>query len=275
MSQLVPALVIFLFVSLSATAVCADTVTVAGSGGMIPLLTSLADAYMKKNPHDRIKVSHISLNQSGGILAAKTGAVDIGMSARMLEVRELDATVYAYHIADVAADIAVHANVRLANISSQQLCDIYSGKITNWRQLGGHDAHIIVLTRPETDSTKEALRAGVACFENLYETPAAITMLKSNDMLSVLLHTRDTIGVIDSIALKQAHGRAHSLRLDHRVSSPEEVRSGRWPIIKKYTLVTRKNRSKGVDRFMRFIRSEHGTTIISKNDGIPVKFSYP
>lgn len=266
---------IFFLTVTAATAVCAQTVTVAGSGGMVPLLTSLAAAYMKKNPHDNIKVSHISLTQSGGILAAKSGAVDIGMSARSLEVRELDSTVDAYHIANVAADVAVHKNVRLTNITSQQLCDIYSGKITNWRELGGHDAHIVVLTRPEMDSTKQAFRAGIPCFGKLRETPAAISMLKSSDMLSVLQRTQDTIGIIDSIALDQSQGKAHPLRLDNRSSSPEEVRSGRWPVIKRYTLVIRKNRSKGVDRFMRFIKSEEGATLIFKNKGIPVKFSYP
>jgi len=259
----------------TAGAANAETVTIAGSGGMIPLLTALGAAYMKKYPHDVIRCNPNSITQSGGILAAKNGAVDIGMSARSLEVRELDYNIDAYHIADVAADVAVHGNVRVTNITSKQFCAIYSGKITNWRELGGHDAQIIVLTRPESDSTKTAFREGISCFGELLETPEAISMFKSNDMLFALQRTPDSIGIIDSIALEQSQGKARPVKLDGRSSSHAEVAAGRWPVIKRYTLVVGKNRKKAVDRFLRFIKSREGAALISRHNGIPVNFPYP
>lgn len=253
----------------------AETVTIAGSGGMIPLLTALGNAYMKRHPHDRILVNPHSLTQSGGILAAKNGAVDIGMSARDLEVRELDSSIDEYHIANVAAVVAVNSSVGVTNITSSQFCSIFSGRINNWRVLGGHDARIVVLTRPESDSTKQAFRQGIPCFANLMETPEVIQLMKSNDMLTVLQRTPDAIGIIDSIALDLAQGRARQVKLDGRSASPEEVASGRWPIVKKYTLVIHKNRKKAVGRFMQFIKSREGAALISKYDGIPVNFAYP
>jgi phosphate transport system substrate-binding protein len=265
-------LICFLITLSSLSSAKAEIVTVAGSGGMIPLLTVLATAYMKRNPHDTIKVNPNSLTQSGGILAAKTGAVDIGLSARPLEVRELSFNIDAYHIADVAADVAVHGNVPVWNLTSQQLCGIYSGKITNWLEVGGHNARIIVLTRPESDSTKEAFRKGIPCFGELLETPVALNMYKSNDMLAALVHTPDSIGLIDSIALERSHGKARPLKIDGKAPSPE---SGRWPVIKQYTLIVGKERSKATDRFIRFIRSPLGRAIIRKHGGIPIHFSYP
>ena len=269
--------VVIIFALLFATtgAANAETVTIAGSGGMIPLLTALGAAYMKKHPHDEILCNPNSITQSGGILAAKNGAVDIGMSARGLEVRELSYNIDAYHIADVAADVAVHSNVRVTNITSKQLCAIYSGKITNWREVGGHDARIVVLTRPESDSTKMAFREGIPCFSELKETPEAISMFKSNDMLFALQRTPDSIGMIDSIALGQSQGKARPVKLDGRSASSAEVASGRWPAVKRYTLVIEKKREKAVDRFMRFIKSREGAALISKLNGIPVNFSYP
>lgn len=268
-------LLVFSLALTAATSVRAETVTVAGSGGMIPLLTILATAYMKKNPHDIIKVQPTSLTQSGGLLAARTGAVDIGMSARAVTRRELDETVAAYHFADVAATVAVHNNVRLTNLSAQQLCAIYAGRITSWREVGGHDAPIVVLTRPDTDSTKMAFRDGIPCFRALQETGEAVTMFKSNDMLTALQRTPDSIGIIDSIALEHPQGKAHPVALDGRTPSAEELAAGRWPVIKKYTLVIRKERQKGVDRFMRFINSREGATLITKHKGVPVAFTYP
>jgi len=267
--------IIFSLLFATAGAVNAETVTVAGSGGMIPLLTALGAAYMKKYPHDEIQCNPNSITQSGGILAAKNGAVDIGMSARGLEVRELSYNIDAYHIADVAAVVAVHSNVRVTNITSKQLCAIYSGKITNWRELGGHDARIVVFTRPENDSTKQVFRSGIPCFSELKEAPEAISMFKSNNMLSALQRTPDSIGIIDSIALEHSQGKARPVKLDGRSASVEEVAAGRWPVTKKYTLVVGEKRKKAVDRFMRFIKSREGAALISKYNGIPVNFSYP
>ena len=100
-------------------------------------------------------------------------------------------------------------------------------------------------------------------------------MFNSNAMLSVLLRTQDSIGMIDSIALEQSHGKAHQVKLDRRTASAEEIASGRWPIIKRYTLVIGKNRKKATDRFMRFIKSREGAALIIKHNAIPVIFSYP
>jgi phosphate transport system substrate-binding protein len=241
---------------------------------MIPLFTTLGAAYMKKYPHDVIKVNPISLTQSGGILAAKTGAVDIGMSARLLDAREVSDNIVAIYIADVAAVVAVHKNVRLKSITSQQLCAIYSGQITNWRELGADDAQIVVLTRPDSDSTKLAFRSGISCFRELQEAPQVKSMYKSNDMLSVLQHTPDAIGLIDSIALEQAEASTRQLKLDGRSATAEAVASGDWPVIKRYTLIVRKIRSKAVNRFLRFIKSPEGAAIIRKHGGVPLRSSF-
>jgi len=275
LAKLSAAVTAFTLLFTTVGAVNAETVTVAGSGGMIPLLTALGTAYMKKHPRDTILVNKNSLTQSGGILAAKNGAVDIGMSARGLEVRELSFTVDAYHIANVAAVVAVHNNVGVRNITTEQFCAISAGKITNWKELGGHDARIALFTRPDSDSTKQAFRKAIPCFSNLQEAPEAITMFSSGAMVSSLQLTPDSIGIIDSIALEQTQGKAHPLKLDGRSASAEEVAHGNWPIVKNYTLVINKKRKAAVDRFMRFIKSREGAALIARHNGIPVKFSYP
>lgn len=274
-AKLSAAVTVFTLLLTTVGAVNAETVTVAGSGGMIPLLTALGTAYMKKQPGDKILVNKNSLTQSGGILAAKNGAVDIGMSARGLEVRELSFAIDAYHIADVAAAVAVHNNVGVKDITTHQFCAIYSGQITNWKELGGHDARIILFTRPDSDSTKQAFRSAIPCFTDLRETAEAISMQHSNAMLSALQLTPDSIGMIDSIVLEQSQGKAHSIKLDGRVASAEEVASGRWQIVKRYTLVIGTNRKAVVDRFMRFIKSREGAALIARYNGIPVNFPYP
>ena len=120
-----------------------------------------------------------------------------------------------------------------------------------------------------------AFRAGIPCFSALRETPDAISMFKTNNMLAALQRTPDSIGIIDSIALEKAQGNAHPVKLDGRSASAEEIAGGHWPVIKRYTLVIEKNRKKAVDRFMHFIKSREGAALIIKHNAIPVNFSYP
>jgi phosphate transport system substrate-binding protein len=149
--------IIFFLLTVAAGPATAGTVTLAGSGGMIPLLTELGKAYMERHPSDIVRVNPQSLTQSGGILAAKNGTIDIGMSARNLTEAEKNGDVEVYLISKVAAEIAVHRSVPVKNLTSQQICDIYAGKIRNWREVGGNDSEIVVLTKPDIDSTKQAL----------------------------------------------------------------------------------------------------------------------
>jgi phosphate transport system substrate-binding protein len=268
--------VLLLFCCFAAAAgpVQAETVTLAGSGGMIPLLTALATAYMKGHPHDRIEVNPGSLTQSGGILAVKNGAVDIGMSARNLTDKEKDESVETFLVAKVAAEVAVHRNVTIRNLTVRQFCDIYEGKISNWQEIGGHNAQIVVLTRPDSDSTKQAFREGIACFRTLQEGAGAIPMAKSPDMQNALMRIPDSIGIIDSMVLSQTKGKARPVMIDGQRSSPEAVAAGRWPVVKRYNLIVRKNRSRGVDSFMRFVRSPEGRAVIKRHKGVPVDFNY-
>lgn len=267
-------LLLFFCVAAVAGPVQAETVRIAGSGGMIPLLTALGESYMKRHPNDRIEVNKSSLTQSGGIMAVKNGVIDIGMSARNLTESEKDASVETFLIAKVAADVAVHRNVTVRNLTTRQICDIYEGKISNWKEVGGHDARIVVLTRPDSDSTKQAFREGIACFRTMQEGTGVISMSKSHDIQNAMMSIPDSIGLIDSIVLSQTKGRARAVMIDGKKSSPEAVAAGRWPVVKYYNLILGKKRSQGANSFMKFIRSPEGRAVIKKHRGVPVDFKY-
>lgn len=276
MSSRLTALVLFMVILHAASPVVhAETVTIAGSGGMIPLLTDLGNEYMRRNPHDVIRVNPRPLTQSGGILAAKTGAVDIGMSARPLEPRELNFSIEEYYIADLPAEVAVHHSVGIRSLTTHELCAIYGGEITNWRQLGGRDAQIVVLTRPDSDSTKQAFREAIPCMRHLAETTQAKIMYRSNDMIHALRQTPDAIGLIESPLLERSFGKCRAVSLDGKTATAEAIAKGDWPVVMRYTLIVRNDRSKAVNRFIRFIKSPVGASTIRKHDGIPLNFDAP
>jgi phosphate transport system substrate-binding protein len=258
-----------LMVSLPAMA---GTLKVAGSGGMISLVTELADAYMKKHPETRIEVKQKSIEAKGGILGAASGRLDIGMAARNLKKSEKDLGLEVHEIARVALVIGVNAETvkAPAGITSRQLCDIYEGKITNWKEIGGADVPIKPLTRPDADSTKVTVRKSIPCFSELKEVSTVVVMPKSKDMFRALSRTPNAIGLTDLVAVFRSRGKIRPLQLDGISPSADAVAKGKWPVVKHMNLILGKKRSREAYDFIRFIRSPEGRKIIEKNQAVPV-----
>ncbi len=250
----------------------AETLKVAGSGGMITLVTELANAYMKANPEDKIEVKQKSIEAKGGIIGAYRGVLDIGMAARNLKPKELALGLKVVEIARVATVVGVNAeSVKIEGITSEQLCSIYKGDITNWKELGGNDALIKPFTRPDADSTKVSVRKGIACFKKLKESDNVVIMPKSRDMFNALISTPYSIGFTDSVAVLKSNGKIRALKLDGVEPTPAAVAQGKWPIVKHFNLLIGKSNKKAIKKFIDFIKSEEGRKIIEKNMAVPVR----
>lgn len=252
--------------------VCAETIKIAGSGGMIPLVSELAQAYMKRNPADSVEVNKTSLGIYGGVLAVRDNAVDIGMAAKRLN-REMQALpVHAYEIARVAVEFGVNGTENVAALSGRQLCDIYAGKIENWKEVGGPDARIVLLSRPESDATSLAVKDGLGCFATIKPSERTHVEVSSKEMYDGLSTIAYSIGMVDAVAIAESGGRIKSLALDGKRPTVETVKNGQWPMVKEFNLVLGKKRTPGIRRFLRFVQSPQGQKIIKKEDAVPSKF---
>lgn len=254
----------------AASSVQAETIKIGGSGSMIPLLTNMGKAYVKKYPKDSVEVNQKSMGQPGGIAALNAGAIDIAMSAMPITAEQAKLNIQQFEIARVAGVIAVNSSVTATNLTSQQLCDIYTGKIKNWKLVGGADAPIAALTRPESDSTKFMFRKGLACMASAKEAPEILNLPKSVDMFNALGKTKNAIGPVDSIALEDAAGKFKAIKIDGK--SPEV--SDKWPFILRNNLVLGKKRSEAVGRFMNFVKSREGQAVILSEKAVPTAFNF-
>lgn len=252
--------------------VCAETIKIAGSGGMIPLVSELAQAYMKRNPADSVEVNKTSLGLYGGILAVKDNAVDIGMAAKRLNKEMKTLPVRAYEIARVAVEFGVNSVVDVSAISSRQLCDIYADKIVNWKELGGRDARIVLLSRPDSDATYLAVKDGLGCFATIKPSERTHVEVSSKEMYDGLSTIAYSIGMVDAVAIAESGGRIKPLALDGKRPTVETVKNGQWPMVKEFNLVLGKKRTPGIKRFLRFVQSPQGQKIIKKGDAVPSKF---
>lgn len=246
----------------------AETVRIAGSGGMIPMITEIAKAYMKKNPGDTIEVNQKSLGKEGGIMALVKGSIEIAMLSS-LEEKDKSLPINAVETAIVPSLFAVHPTVTVKALSGQQICDIYAGKITSWKQVGGADARIVVLTRPENESAKIAIRSGLGCYKALTETSTAITLAKSTEMKDTLIKTQNAIGMINTIALDDAAGKVIAIKQDGKDVTTTPITQ--WPMKTLSYLATSKNPGEVTKQFMKFVKSPDGQKIIKKEKAVPVQ----
>ncbi len=259
-------------VVLAAQGAAAETkLRIAGAGGMISVVTELAKAYMAENRDVVIEVNQKSIESKGGVMSASKGAVEIGMAARPLKDDEKGMGVQAVEISRSATVVGVNRSVALKDISSDHICRIYEGRVTNWKDLGAGSDSIFALTRPDSDATKETVRMYVPCFRTLKEPATIVTIATAPEMTKVLSTRPNTIGFTDSVAVDSADGAIVALKVDGIEPSPENVRSGKYKIIKHNFLVTKGPAAGAAKDFISFIKGPKGAKIIQAHKAVPVK----
>jgi len=167
--------------------------------------------------------------------------------------------------------IGVNKSVTVKEITSEQLCRIYAGSAKNWKDLGGSADSIIPLTRPDRDATKESVRRGIACFRDLKEPPSVIIVPTAPEMTKLLSDRPGSVGFTDAIAIENSAGAIIGLKLDGVAPTAENVRSGRYKVIKDNYLVTKGKPEGAVKAFIDFIKGPKGAKIIEANKAAPVK----
>lgn len=242
-----------------------EKITIAGSDTGIPLIEHLAQAYNRKQ--DKIKIQIIpGLHSRGGIKGVKEGLLDLGVITQ--DLPELKgAGLKKHHLARVAIVIAAHPDLSdVSDISSEQVREVYTGEITNWRQLGGEDAEIVVLDRPEGKSAKVYLRKAVLG-EDLKVTAKVATFDFEQDLADALKVTAQAIGYLSLAEAKRLNLRI--LSLDGVKPTLENVRKGDYKVIRYISLVTKGEPKGAAKDFIEFALGSEGRKVILKNNYLP------
>lgn len=172
----------------------AESIVFAGSGTCRPLIELLAEDFVARNPGvnvDFLPVTH----SSGGVSATASGTADIGMVSRELKDGEKDLGLEYAVLSDDGLTVAVDRRLGVKQLTSDQVRGIYSGAISNWSQVGGPDAPIIVLDRNEDESAKIFLRRHVLDQKGpLKLTPRAVVLYFEDEMVAAAEKTEGAIG---------------------------------------------------------------------------------
>lgn len=268
--RVVAAFTLLLSLACSA-AIAADKLTLDGSSGMLPLATALARAYQQRSSDPQVELGK-GLGTRDRLHALADGRIQIALASHGLTSADVQkGNLKVIGVAKAAIVFAVNASVPLTDITEQQACDVYGGKVNNWQALGGSDQPMAVLTRPPAETDPEVIRDTLGCFKGLKEVETARVMPRGGDMAKGLAETPHAIGMTTMTVVEQSGGRVRALALNGVAATPENVRGGRYPLTRDFFFVLKGEPTPPVKKFVDFVLSADGDAVIRANGAVPLR----
>jgi phosphate transport system substrate-binding protein len=241
---------------------------VGGAGSMVPVIQELTRAYEAQSGSQAFEIMTNSLGSGGGIKGVEAGRLAIGLTGRPLKDSEKNAGVYR-QLAVMPVTVAVPASLPLPGLTAAQLCGIYSGAITSWKQVGGPDMPIVPLTRNEDDSDKEALREHVGCYKTLKESSDVVVLSSGGAMRTAVAARPNAIGLTTYDAVLKSEGKLRALAIDGVAPGSETVRTGKYKLVKDFAVVTKGEPAGPVKGLLDFTASTEGQRILVNAGLVP------
>ncbi len=229
-------------------------IRIAGSDDVYPLARALAAQYEKAQSTDSI-VFLPPTHTRGGAAGIQVGDADIGLLSRPLSREEKGRSTTYLHLAHDLIVFATHPDVGVDSLSRQQLLDIYSGRITNWKDVGGSAAEIVVLDRPEHTSVKMILRQKL--FGSSFAiTPKATAIENPDDMMTSLTVVENAIGYLSFGNAVLSNVGVKFIAVDEVRPTLDDFRRGRYAYTRPFGFVIGPSPSRAAMRFIKFMYSE-------------------
>jgi len=242
---------------------------ITGSSTIAPLASEIGKRFESLHPGVRVDVQ--TGGSSRGIADAREGLADIGMSSRALKEQEKDGLV-SYVLARDGVCFLVHKDNPIKELSDQQIREIFTGKITNWKQIGGRDAPIIVINRADGRSELELfshhfqvkptdIKAHLIAGDN----EQGIKTLAGNPNAIVYMSVGTSeYDMAQGIPLKL-------LPLNGVAATTENVRNGTFPFARPLVLITRPDPKPLTTEFIEFALSTQIHDLIQELSFVPIK----
>lgn len=247
--------------------VSAQQITIDGSTGMIPLATDLVQAFKAKSSSVPIELRRGS-SSAAAIRGVADGRINIGLSSDPAGDAERASGLQSIEIARTAVVFGVHSSVNVPGLTPEQICNIYSGTIKNWKDVGGPSLSIMPLTRPSNEADPTIVRRHLSCFK---EGSGVVSLPKAGDMAKALASKAGAIGITNSSFVEDSNGAIRPLTFNGISPTLENVQGGSYPFIRRFYLITQGGPTGGIGQFVAFVKSAEGQQIIRQNKAVPVK----
>jgi len=278
-------MLIALMLLMFATSACAaskkNSIQIKGSDTMVNLGQAWAEKYMEKNPGDFVAVT--GGGSGTGFSSLISGSCDIAMSSRNIKEKEIDLAkqrgISPYEIKVALDGLAVVVNPAnpVGKLTTEQLAKIFSGRITNWKDVGGKDEKIVVLSREVNSGThvyfkEHVLRKNDPASKAEF-APGALLLSSSQAIADEVVGNSATIGYygMGYISKKQKPvAIAKDAQSEFVEPTIENVLKGIYPISRPLLVYTNGVPQGLVKKFVDFALSKEGQDIVRATDFVPL-----
>lgn len=233
-------------------------ITLAGSTSMEKLCEAMSESFMEAYPDVTVTVEYTG--SSAGVESLIQGSVDIGNASRNLKDGEKEKGAVENIVAIDGIAVITDKDNTVSNLTTEQLSDIYTGKITNWSQLGGSNEPIVVIGREAGSGTRGA-------FEELLEVEDICVYAQELDSTgAVLAKTAATPGAIGYISLDAADDSIKCVSLNDVAATEENIVAGNYMLSRPFVMSTRgavSEQNELVQAWFAYLTSEEGKNVIS------------
>ena len=238
------------------------TVATDGSTSMEKVIGALGESFQNDTG---ISFTYNPTGSGSGIKAVLEGRCDIGLSSRELKDEEkssgLTGTVLAYD----GIAIIVNPNNPINDLSLEEVAKIYKGEITNWSELGGNNAEIVLIGREAGSGTRDG-------FESITDTEDVCKyrqeLTSTGDVITTVSQNPGAIGYASVASVKDT---VKALTIDGVAATEESIKDGSYVVQRPFVLVTKSDveLSKEAQKFFDFITSKEANDIISAAGVVP------
>jgi len=266
----------FIFSAIILNAAQSDSIQIKGSDTMVNLGQAWAEKFMEENPNTSIAVT--GGGSGTGVSSLINGTCDIAETSREMEQKEIDQAkqkgIDPKKITVALDGLAVVVNPKnpVSNLTMQELKDIFTGKITNWNQVGGKDGKITILSREVNSGTHVYFKEHV-----LNKTEFATTALMLPSSQAIADEITGNPNAIGYYGMGYISPEQKAIKVAKDKESPyieptiDNVKNGSYPISRPLFMCTKGEPTGIIKSFIDFVLSAEGQKIVTEIDFVPVK----
>lgn len=242
------------------------TIAVSGSTSMEDVMGKISEAYENENKNVSIEIN--AVGSSAGIKDTLNGVAEIGMSSRDLKDEEVSEGAEGTPVAYDGIAVILNPANKVSNLTLDQLKEIYTGKITNWKEVGGSDAPIVVVSREDGSGTRDAFQEIVG-YESSELIADAIITDASENLKTTVSQNENAIGFV---SFSYVDDTVSAVDIEGVKPEAELAKNGTYKLSRPFLVVTKKDTlTENGQKLIDFILSEEGQKIVEEDKLITVK----
>ncbi len=240
------------------------TVSTDGSTSMEKVIKYLSESFSEENKN--VKITYNPTGSGTGITAVSEGRCDIGLSSRDLKDEEKQSGLKGTVVALDGIAIVVNPENTVEDLTVEQIADLYTGKITNWKDVGGKDAPVVLIGREAASGTRDG-------FESITKTKDSCKysqeLSSTGDVIQTVASNPNAIGYASLASVKET---VKALKVNSVAPSTATVQDGTYKIQRDFVFVTKEGKelSKAAQAFFDWVVSGKADSLIEKAGAVPV-----